>query len=68
ANISGRLPVYKFEDLDFEIMNACDYVVNGGNCYYAAPSTIIDVVNKIIVRPGAGLNIAEQLIEELHKL
>jgi L-threonylcarbamoyladenylate synthase len=47
ANISGQKPVIKSEDIDLKV----DFVVEG-KCKYKKPSTIVDLINKKIIRQG----------------
>jgi tRNA A37 threonylcarbamoyladenosine synthetase subunit TsaC/SUA5/YrdC len=39
-----------------------DEVVDGGKCPYGQPSTLLDLEKRVIVRPGAGLDIAMRAI------
>ncbi|PIS34696.1 MAG: threonylcarbamoyl-AMP synthase [Parcubacteria group bacterium CG08_land_8_20_14_0_20_43_9] len=48
ANISGRKPAVKSADIDLE----ADFMVEG-KCKHKKPSTIVDLVNKAIIREGA---------------
>ncbi len=49
ANFSGKKPVVKSKDIDLEV----DFVVEG-KCKYKKPSTIVDLINKTIIREGEG--------------
>ncbi len=48
ANISGEAPPVKVD----EIKISADYIIDGGECN-GEPSTVVDVVNRRIVRKGA---------------
>ncbi|MBU4022999.1 threonylcarbamoyl-AMP synthase, partial [Patescibacteria group bacterium] len=47
ANVSGKKPAVKSRDIDLKV----DFVVEG-KCKYKKPSTIVDLINKIIIREG----------------
>ncbi|MCZ7384208.1 MAG: L-threonylcarbamoyladenylate synthase [Candidatus Methanoperedens sp.] len=48
ANISGEAPPVKAD----EIKISADYIIDGGECK-GEPSTVVDVVNRKIIRKGA---------------
>lgn len=48
ANISGEAPPKKVD----EIKISADYIIDGGECR-GEPSTVVDVVNRKIIRRGA---------------
>lgn len=48
ANISGEAPPRKLAEIKIKV----DYIIDGGECR-GEPSTVVDVVNKKIIRRGA---------------
>lgn len=48
ANISGEAPPTKVDDIKIH----ADYIIDGGECK-GEPSTVVDLVNRIIIRKGA---------------
>jgi L-threonylcarbamoyladenylate synthase len=48
ANVSGEAPPAKVD----EIKISADYIIDGGECK-GEPSTVVDIVNRKIVRKGA---------------
>lgn len=61
ANISGKNPHYMFDSIPNEIKKKVDLLIDGGKCKYQKGSTIIDLVNKKILRIGAGYKKAKRL-------
>ena len=53
ANISGKKEPAAISDIDSEVMEKCDFVIDGGKCKYSKPSTILDVEERKILREGA---------------
>ncbi len=54
ANISGEKAPVRVEEIKKEMMNSVDLVIDGGPTKYREGSTVVDLVNKKIVRMGAG--------------
>ena len=59
ANFSGETPPRKVD----EIRIRADYVIDGGECT-GEPSTVVDLVNKRILRKGAKFNEVKASLEE----
>ncbi|MCX6738419.1 MAG: L-threonylcarbamoyladenylate synthase [Candidatus Parcubacteria bacterium] len=57
ANISGQKPIIMGKDIDLKV----DFVVEG-KCKYKKPSTIVDLINKKILRQGQWAERVEQLL------
>ena len=53
ANISGEKSASTVDEVDASIKNACTLIVDGGKTKYAEGSTVIDLVDKKILRHGA---------------
>ena len=53
ANLSGQSAVSRFNELSMSLMQKADLSVDGGECKYAGPSTIIDLEKMKILRKGA---------------
>ncbi|MEM2963807.1 MAG: L-threonylcarbamoyladenylate synthase [Candidatus Anstonellales archaeon] len=54
ANISGEPAPYRVEDIKKEVLDAVDLVIDGGPTKYKEGSTVVDLVNKKIIRKGGG--------------
>lgn len=52
ANITGSPPPVSFSEISKEILEQVDLAIDGGKTKYEAPSTIVDLVEKKIKRPG----------------
>ncbi|NJD75836.1 MAG: threonylcarbamoyl-AMP synthase [Candidatus Methanoperedens sp.] len=48
ANLSGEAPPHRVDDIKL----SADYILDGGECN-AQPSTVVDLINRKIVRKGA---------------
>ena len=55
ANLSGEKSITKYDDIILPV----DFIVRG-KCKYNQPSTVIDAINKKILRKGAGLEKLEK--------
>lgn len=55
ANISGNKDAIKFEEIEKELIEAVDLAINGGKTLFGQSSTIIDLVEKKVLRKGAGI-------------
>jgi L-threonylcarbamoyladenylate synthase len=58
ANISGEKPPQRVE----EIKISADYIIDGGECK-GEPSTVVDLVNRRIIRKGAKLEEVKASLE-----
>ena len=62
ANRTGSPSPSSFAEVSREIADRVDIVVDGGKCKYSAPSTLLDLAERKVVRPGAGLEKVLQAI------
>lgn len=53
ANISGKEPALKVEEIEEEIKSSVEVIIDGGEAKYKKPSTVVDIKNKKIIREGA---------------
>jgi L-threonylcarbamoyladenylate synthase len=53
ANRTGSPPPGRALEVSTEIAEQVDCVLDGGKCRYSQPSTLLDLSNKTIIRPGA---------------
>ena len=53
ANISGKPAPVRLEDVDGAVMDAVDIAIDGGQTKYGAQSTIIDLVERKMLRQGS---------------
>jgi L-threonylcarbamoyladenylate synthase len=65
ANTSGKAAPAKLADIEEEILLHVDYVIEGQECRYSEPSTVVDLVNRKILRIGALHDTIMQTLEEL---
>ncbi|VVB92798.1 Threonylcarbamoyl-AMP synthase [uncultured archaeon] len=63
ANISGEAPPAKVG----EIRISADYIIDGGECK-GEPSTVVDIVNRKIIRKGANYEKVMAALMEFQKL
>ena len=54
ANISGNGDARRISEVDKKILNAVDFIINAGETKYAEGSTVVDLIDKKILRKGAG--------------
>ena len=54
ANLSGEEPPVCLEDVDKGVLEKVDLAIDGGKTLHAMPSTIVDVVDKKVLRVGVG--------------
>lgn len=54
TNLSDEKAPVKVEEINKEVIDAADLVIDGGPTKYKEGSTVVDLVNKKIVRKGAG--------------
>ncbi|HPE50094.1 MAG TPA: L-threonylcarbamoyladenylate synthase [Methanothrix soehngenii] len=55
ANRTGQPAPVSAKEVSKEIEDRVELVVDGGRCKYCQPSTLLDLENRKIIRPGAGL-------------
>jgi len=60
ANISGTAPPRKIE----EVKVSADLTLDGGVCKYGIPSTVVDLVNRKILRKGANYDEVKMLMKQ----
>ncbi len=54
ANLSGAEPPVCLADVDREVLEGADLAIDGGKTLHAMPSSIVDVVDKKVLRTGVG--------------
>lgn len=54
ANISGRKPPTRLEEIEEELRRKICVIIDGGTSKYGEPSTVVDLKSKKILRRGAG--------------
>ena len=54
ANKSGEKPPSSLDEIDENMVKAVDLVIDGGVAKHKQPSTVVDLINKRILRKGAG--------------
>ena len=62
ANLSGQPPPASIEELDPKIAGMVDLVLDGGRSRFASPSTLIDLGGRKVIREGAGIDSARELL------
>lgn len=62
ANLSGQKPPSSLEELDPKIAGEVDLLLDGGRSKYAQPSTLIDLAARRVIREGAGMERARELL------
>lgn len=55
ANKSGKENAISFEEIEQSLIEASDLSIDGGKTLFKQPSTVIDLVEKKILREGAGI-------------
>lgn len=65
ANTSGNTAPTKLEEVEKDILLKVDYILDGGDCGYGEPSTIVDLVNRKILRKGALIDYIIPALEEM---
>jgi L-threonylcarbamoyladenylate synthase len=63
ANRTGQPAPVSAKEVSKEIEDRVELVVDGGRCKYCQPSTLLDLENRKIIRPGAGLDKALKAIK-----
>ena len=54
ANLSGEKDAWDFGEVDKGVRDASDLCIDGGQTAHKAPSTVVDLVERKILRQGAG--------------
>lgn len=54
ANRSGEPAAREVCEIADDVMDGVDYVIDGGRCRYGIASTVVDLVDRKILRKGAG--------------
>ncbi|MEM4360700.1 MAG: L-threonylcarbamoyladenylate synthase [Candidatus Anstonellaceae archaeon] len=67
ANISGKSPKFRVEDIEKEIKDKVDLIIDGGPTKYKIGSTIVDLINKKIIRVGAGYKKIKEIFNDFHE-
>ncbi len=62
ANRTGSPSPISAGDVSREIAERVDKIIDGGKSLYAQASTLLDLENRIIIRPGAGLEKVQKAI------
>jgi L-threonylcarbamoyladenylate synthase len=62
ANRTGSPPPVSANEVSAEIATRVDMVLDGGKCKFGQPSTLLDLVNRKIIRPGAELEKVQRAI------
>ena len=62
ANRTGSPPPVSANEVSSEIATRVDMVLDGGKCKFSQPSTLLDLVNRKIIRPGAELEKVQKAI------
>ncbi len=53
ANITGKEAPERFQDIETEIVEAVDIAIDGGPTRYHQPSTVVDLIQKRVIRQGS---------------
>jgi L-threonylcarbamoyladenylate synthase len=59
ANITGGKPPVEFGEVDKRILDSVDVAIDGGRTKFAAPSVIIDLVDRKMIREGKEISLIE---------
>lgn len=62
ANLTGSPSPGSVEEVSPEIAKRVEMVLDGGKCKYGQPSTLLDLTNRTIIRPGAELEKVKRAI------
>ena len=62
ANRTGFLPPRSVDEVSPEIADRVEMVLDGGKCKFGQPSTLLDLTNRKIIRPGAELDKVQRAI------
>ncbi len=62
ANRTGSPPPASVDEVSPEIADRVEMVLDGGKCKFGQPSTLLDLTNRKIIRPGAELEKVQRAI------
>ena len=62
ANRTGSPPPRSVDEVSQEIADRVEMVLDGGKCKFGQPSTLLDLTNRKIIRPGAELEKVQRAI------
>jgi len=62
ANLTGSPSPASVEEVSQEIAERVEMVLDGGKCKFGQPSTLLDLTNRTIIRPGAELEKVKKAI------
>ena len=62
ANRTGSPPPRSVDEVSPEIADRVEMVLDGGKCKFGQPSTLLDLTNRKIIRPGAELEKVQRAI------
>jgi L-threonylcarbamoyladenylate synthase len=62
ANLTGSPSPASAEEVSQEIAERVEMVLDGGKCKFGQPSTLLDLTNRTIIRPGAELEKVKKAI------
>jgi L-threonylcarbamoyladenylate synthase len=62
ANRTGFPPPVSADEVSPEIADRVEMVLDGGRCKFGQPSTLLDLTNRKIIRPGAELEKVQRAI------
>lgn len=54
ANRTGEPPAREVCEISDDVLDGADYVIDGGRCKYGVASTVVDLVERKVLRKGAG--------------
>ena len=54
ANLPGEPPAREVCEISKGVLDGADYVIDGGRCAYGVASTVVDLVDRKVLRKGAG--------------
>lgn len=62
ANRSGSPPPSSADEISPEIASRVEMILDGGKCKFGRPSTLLDLTNRKIIRPGAEIERVQRAI------
>lgn len=54
ANLSGQKDAFNFEQVNKDVLDACNIAIDAGSTHYAQSSTVVDLIHGKLLRQGAG--------------
>ena len=54
ANLPGEPPAREVCEISTDVLDGADCVIDGGRCEYGVASTVVDLVDRKVLRKGAG--------------